>query len=125
MHKSILILKQIYIAHTNIHSQYEFKPPYNTMQATHLLQHNNPPQNQSQTSHLQEMKNTFNISLNHLITWKCKPPACSNTTYHHKSNFQHHKYRVLQVFKSNKILFIISNQQYSFTFVRNEKHFQY
>ena len=97
----------------------------NTMQATHLLQHNNPPQNQSQTSHLQEMKNTPNISLNHLITWKCKPPACSNTTYHHKSNFQHHKYRVLQVFKSNKILFIISNQQYSFTFVRNEKHFQH
>ena len=32
------------------HSQYVFKPPYNTMQATHLLQHNNPPQNQSQTS---------------------------------------------------------------------------
>ena len=25
------------------HSQYVFKPPYNTMQATHLLQHNNPP----------------------------------------------------------------------------------
>ena len=23
-----------------------FKPPYNTMQATRLLQHNNPPQNQ-------------------------------------------------------------------------------
>ena len=31
------------------HSQYVFKPPYNTMQATRLLQHNNPPQNQSQT----------------------------------------------------------------------------
>ena len=30
------------------HSQYEFKPPYNTMQATRLLHHNNPPQNQSQ-----------------------------------------------------------------------------
>ena len=27
--------------------------------------------------------------------------------------------------KSNKILFITSNQQYSFTFVRNEKHSQY
>ena len=25
------------------HSQYEFKPPYNTMQTTHLLQHNIPP----------------------------------------------------------------------------------
>ena len=62
-------------------------------------------------SHLQEMKNTSNISLIHLIT-PCKPPACSNTTYHHKINFQHHKYRVLQVLKSNKILFIISNQQY-------------
>ena len=28
------------------HSQYVFKPPYNTMQATRLLQQNNPPQNQ-------------------------------------------------------------------------------
>ena len=36
-----------------------------------------------------------------------------------------HKYRVLQVLKSNKILFITSNQQYSFTFARNEKHSQY
>ena len=27
-----------------------FKPPYNTMQATRLLQHNNPPQNQLLTS---------------------------------------------------------------------------
>ena len=35
------------------HSQYEFKPPYNTMQAIRLLQHNNPPQNQSQTSQVQ------------------------------------------------------------------------
>ena len=34
------------------HSQYEFKPPYNTMQATRLLQHNNPPQNKSQISQL-------------------------------------------------------------------------
>ena len=42
-----------------------------------------------------------------------------------KNNFQHHKYRVLQVFKSNKILFITSNQQYSFTFARIEKHSQY
>ena len=83
MHKSILILKKIYIAHSN----------------------------------------TPNISLNHLIT-PCKPPACSKTT-HHKTNFQHRKYRVLQVFKSNKILFITSNQQYSFTFARIEKHSQY
>ena len=60
-------------------------------------------------SHLQEMKNIPNIYLNHHIT-PCKPPTCSNTTYHHKSNFQHHKYRVLQVLKSNKILFIKSNQ---------------
>ena len=84
MHKSILILKQIYIAHSN----------------------------------------TLNISLKHLIT-SCKPPACSNTTTFHKKNFQDHKYRVLQVFKSNKILFITSNQQYSFTFARIEKHSQY
>ena len=34
------------------HSQYVFKPPYNTMQTTRLLQYNNPPQNQSQTSQL-------------------------------------------------------------------------
>ena len=26
------------------HSEYVFKSPYNTMQATHLLQHNIPPQ---------------------------------------------------------------------------------
>ena len=63
------------------------------------------------------MKNTPNISLTHLIT-PCKPPACSNTTYHHKTNFQHHNYRVLQVLKWNKILFIKSNQQYSLTFAR-------
>ena len=49
MNKSILKLKQIYIAHTNIHSQYEFKSLYNTMQATRLLQHNNPLQNQFPT----------------------------------------------------------------------------
>ena len=30
-----------------------------------------------------------------------------------------------QVFKSNKIQFITSNQQYLFTFARNEKHSQY
>ena len=68
--------------------------------------------------------NTPNMNLNHLIT-PCKPSACSNTTTHHKTNFQHHKYRVLQEFKSYKILFITSNQQYSFTFARNEKHSQY
>ena len=45
-------------------------------------------------SHLQELKNTLNMYLNHLII-PCKPLACSNTAYHHKSNFQHHKYRVL------------------------------
>ena len=45
-------------------------------------------------SHLQILKNTPNMYLNHLII-PCKSPACSNTTYHHKSNFQHHKYRVL------------------------------
>ena len=78
-------------------------------------------------SHLQEMKNTSNLNLNHLITL-CKPPACSNTTTHHKTNFQLHKYRVLQVFKLKKniyILFFISNQQYSFIFAINEKYFQY
>ena len=53
MHKSILILKQIYIAHSN----------------------------------------TPNMNLNHLIT-PCKPPACSNTITHYKTNHKHHKYRV-------------------------------
>ena len=114
------------------------------MRAIRLLQHNNPQENQSQTSQLlclqvlkstihhvnntqsqfKRMKNTSNINLNQLIT-PCKPPACSNTTTHHKTNFQYHKYRVLQVFKSNKILFVTSNQKYLFTFVRNEKHSQY
>ena len=75
-------------------------------------------------SQFKRMKNTSNLNLNHLIT-PCKPPACSNTTTHHKTNFQYHKYRVLQVFKSNKILFITSNQQYSFKFARNEKYSQY
>ena len=64
------------------------------------------------------------MNLNHLITL-CEPLACSNTTIHHKTNFQHHKYRVLQVFKSYKTLFITSNQQYLFKFARNEKHSQY
>ena len=80
--------------------------------------------NQQSHSHLQEMKNTHNMYLNHLLTL-CKSPACSNITYYHKSNFQHHKYRVLQVIKSKKILFFISNQQYLFTFAINEKHSQY
>ena len=31
------------------HSQYKFKPPYNAIQATRLLQYNNPPQSQSST----------------------------------------------------------------------------
>ena len=64
------------------------------------------------------------MNLNHLIT-PYEPLTCSNTTTHHKTNFQHHKYRVLQVFKSYRILFITSNQQYLFKFARNEKHFQY
>ena len=75
-------------------------------------------------SHLQEVKNIRNIYLNHLIT-PCKLPAKYNTATHHKSNFQHQEYKVLQVFKSNKILFITSNQQHSFTFVKSEKHSQY
>ena len=54
-----------------------------------------------------------------------KSHAYSNTTTHHKTNFQHHKYKVLQVLKSNKILFITSNQQHSFKFARNEKYFKY
>ena len=82
------------------------------MQATHLLQFNNPPQYQSSTSQYKTrtsiekkaniinqtkvtqqiyiaQSNTPNINLYHLIT-SCKPPACSNTTTHHKTNYQHH-----------------------------------
>ena len=70
------------------------------------------------------MKNTLNMYLNHLLI-PCKPLTYFNTIYHHKSNFQQHKYKVLQVLKSNKILFFTSNQQYSFTFVINEKYFLY
>ena len=41
------------------------------------------------------------------------------------NNSPQNQFPTLQVLKSNKILFITSNQQYSFTFVRNEKHSQY
>ena len=75
-------------------------------------------------SQFKRMKHTSNMNLNHHMT-PCKPPACSNTITHHKTNFQHHKYRVLPVFKSNKILFITSNQQYLFKFAINEKYSQY
>ena len=99
-------------------------------------------------SHLQEIKNTSNMNLNHLIT-PCKPPACSNTTTHHKTNHRHNKYNAYKYWHQIKyysshlinnthshlqemkntlniyLLFITSNQQYSFTFVRNEKHSQY
>ena len=112
------------------------------MQATRLLQNNNPPQNQSQTSqvqylqvlksnkgtqlllinkfhsHLQEIKNTSNMYLNHLIT-PCKPPACSNTTTHHKSNFQHHKY--IQSFISFYLEYTYFAQAKFTTFRKNSK----
>ena len=96
-------------------------------------------------SHLQEIKNTSNMNLNHLIT-PCKPPACSNTTTHHKTNHRHHKYNAYKYWNQIKyyssylinnthsrlqemkntlnmyLLFITSNQHYSFTFVRNKKN---
>ena len=72
MHRSILILKQIYI----ISNQIKYY-------SLHLI--NNT------YSYLQEMKNTFNIYSNHLIT-PCKLPTCSNITTHHKINHKHHKY---------------------------------
>ena len=74
------------------------------MQATFLLQHYNPPQNQSQISkvqslqvlksnkgtqlllinkfhsHLQEIKNTLNMNLNHLITQQPTTKPISNIT---------------------------------------------
>ena len=70
------------------------------------------------------MKNTPNMYLDHLIT-PCKSPACSNTTYHHKPITNITSLEYLQVLKSNKVIFITSNQQYSFTFARIEKHSQY
>ena len=42
-------------------------------------------------SHLQEIKNTSNMNLNHLIT-PCKPSAYSNTTTYYKTNHKHLKY---------------------------------
>ena len=99
------------------------------MQATRLLQHNKPPQNELQHHNyrvLQVFKS--NRILNHIeyysshltknthsylqqmkkLSIRIKPPyntmqatTCSNVTIHQKTNFQHHKYRVLQVFKSN------------------------
>ena len=75
-------------------------------------------------SNLQKIISSLNMYLNHLLI-PCKPPTCSNTTYRHKFNYEHHQYKVLQVFKSNKILFITSNKKFSFTFARDEKHSQY
>ena len=37
------------------------------------------------------------MNLNHLII-PCKPPTCSNTTTHHKTNYQHPKIECLQEF---------------------------
>ena len=91
---------------------------------------------------------TPNMNLNNLITPR-KLPACSNTTTHHKTNHKHHKYNAYNYWNQIKyysshlinnthsrlqemkntlnmyLLFIIPNQQYSFTFVRNKKHSQY
>ena len=88
------------------------------------------------------------MNLNHLIT-PCKPPACSNTTTHDKTNHKHHKYNAYKYWNQIKyysshlinntysrfqemkntlnmyLLFITSNQQYSFIFTRIEKHSQY
>ena len=66
------------------------------------------------------MKNSPKMYLNLLITLY-KPPVCSNTTNQYKTNFQRHKYRVLQVFKSNRVLFITSNEKCTFIFKRNKK----
>ena len=40
-HNSTTISTQIF--KFNKHSQYQLQRPYNTMQATRMLQHNNPP----------------------------------------------------------------------------------
>ena len=117
MHKPILILKQMYIAQLNTsninlnHLITPCKPPACSNTTNHhKTNHKNYNYNDYNYKnkmkyylshlinythlHLQEMKNTPNVNLNHLIT-PCKPPACSNTTTHHKSNYKHHKYRIL------------------------------
>ena len=78
-------------------------------------------------SHLQEIKNTPNMNLNHLII-PCKPPTCFNTTTHHKTTILNNIHSHLQEMKNTLnmyLLFIKFNQQYSFTFARNKKHSQY
>ena len=61
--------------------------------SSHLIKHRH--------SHLQEMKNTYNISLSHLIT-PCKTSTCSNTTTHHKTNHKHHKYNAYKYWNQIK-----------------------
>ena len=51
--------------------QYKFKPPYNSMQTTCLLQHNNPPKNQLSTLQyimLTSIKNNKIISITYIST---------------------------------------------------------
>ena len=115
MHKSILIIKQIYIANLNTpnmnsnHLITPCKPPDCSNRTTHhktIHKHHKyrvftSTENQLKYyssdlinkvhSHLYEIKNTSNINLNHLITL-CKSPACSNTTYHHKFTHKHYNY---------------------------------
>ena len=61
--------------------------------SSHLINYNH--------SHLQEMKNSPNINLNYLIT-PCKPPICSNTTTHHKTNHKYHNYKAYKYWKRIK-----------------------
>ena len=141
MHKSILILKQIYIAHSNTpnislnHLITSCKSPacskntthyktnykhhnYNTYKYWNQIKYYSSHLINKVHSHLQEIKNTFNMNLNHLIT-PCKPPTCSNTITTTKPITNITSTECLQVLKSIKVLFITSNQQGPFTFARN------
>ena len=129
MHKSILILKQIYIAQSNTpnmnfnHLITPRKPPACSNTTTHhKINHKHHNYNaykywnqikyysshliNNTHLHLQEMKNTLNMYLNHLITL-CMPPACFNTTTHHKTNHKHHNYNAYKYL--NQIQYYSSN----------------
>ena len=124
MHKSILILKQIYIAQSNnlnMNFNHLITPrkPLDCSNTTthHKINHKHHNYdaykywNQIKYysshlinkvhSHLQKMKNTPNIYLNHLIT-PCKPPVFSNTKIHHKTNHKHHNYNTYKYWNQIK-----------------------
>lgn len=51
---------------------------------------------------IQKIINIPNMNVNHLVK-AMQATACSNLTTHHKTNYQHHKYRILQIFKQKLV----------------------